>query len=249
MEPAYNEKALVLGDYLIIADLHIGLERELSKNGLHVPSQLRKMEARIVELLRSTGKEKLIILGDLKHNIPMVSWQEYNEIPGFIERLSQYADVALVKGNHDGGIEKIVPDLKVQKELAVNGKALLLHGHAKPSNLDYDYLIIAHNHPCIEFRGEFGYGITESAWIRMNFKKEYLSTIDIQKNPEIIIMPAFNDLIYGMPFNARKNNELLGPLFRKGLVELGNARAFLLDSTFLGRIKDLKLEIPSQESS
>jgi hypothetical protein len=242
MEPAYNEKALVLGDYLIIADLHIGLERELSKNGLHVPSQLRKMEARIIELLRNTGKEKLILLGDLKHNIPMVSWQEYNEIPGFIERLAQYAEVALVKGNHDGSIEKIVPDLKVQKELTVNGKALLLHGHTKPSNLDYDCIIIAHNHPCIEFRGEFGYGITESAWIRTNFKKEYLGTIDIQKNPEIIIMPAFNDLIYGMPFNTRKSNELLGPLFRKGLVELGNARAFLLDSTFLGRIKDLRGE-------
>jgi len=249
MIPAYNEKALVLENYLIVADLHIGLERELSEKGLHVPSQLRKMEARIIELLKSTGKERLIILGDLKHNIPMISWQEYREIPGFIERLSQYADVALVKGNHDGAIEKITPNLKVLRELPVNGEVLLLHGHAKPSNLDYDYLIIAHNHPCIEFRGEFGYGVTESAWIRLNFKKEYLSTIDIQKNPEIIIMPAFNDLIYGMPFNARKSRELIGPFFRNRLVELSDARVFLLDSTYIGRIKDLKLEIPSQESS
>ena len=75
MIPAYNEKALVLGDYLIVADLHIGLERELSEKGLHVPSQLRKMEARIIELLKNTGKERLIILGDLKHNIPMISLQ------------------------------------------------------------------------------------------------------------------------------------------------------------------------------
>lgn len=244
MEPAYNEKALVLGDYLVIADLHIGLERELSKNGMRIPSQLGKMETRINQLLKSTGKEKLVILGDLKHNIPLASWEEYKEVPGFLERLSNYAEVVLIKGNHDGLIEKIAPDLTVYRELPVNGNALLLHGHTKPGNLGYDYLIMAHNHPCIEFRGEFGHGVTESSWIRMNFKKEYLNITKIG-NPEIIIMPAFNDLIYGMPINARKNSELLGPFFKGGLVDLSNARAFLLDSTFLGRIKDLRNEKPA----
>lgn len=242
MIPAYNEKALVLGEYLIIADLHIGLEKELSKNGMHIPSQLGKMEARIVELLESSGREKLVILGDLKHNVPLVSWMEHNEIPSFVERISGYAEVLLVKGNHDGSIEEIAPNLIVQRELAIDGKALLIHGHTKPGNIDYNYIVMGHNHPCIEFRGELGYGSTESAWIRMRLKKEYLLSSGGRKNPEVIVMPAFNDLIYGMPFNARKSKELLGPLFRGDSVELEKARAYLLDGTFLGRIKDLRRE-------
>lgn len=253
MIPAYNEKALVLGDYLIIADLHIGLEKELSKKGLHISRQLSRMEERIIQLLRSTGKEKLVILGDLKHNIPLISWEEYRKIPGFIERISQYAEVTLVKGNHDGGIEKIAPALKVTRELVIDSKALLLHGHTRPREIEYEYLLLGHNHPCIEFRGRFGRSVTESAWIRTRFKKEYLHGMGARKNPEIIIMPAFNDLIYGLPFNTKKSNELLGPFFKKELVELSKARAFLLDGTYLGRIKDLlgesSLEVPGQESS
>lgn len=239
MEPAYNEKALVLGEYLVVADLHIGLEKELSAAGAKVPSQLDKMEHRIIKLLRSTGREKLVILGDLKHSIPLASWQEYREIPSFIERLSRYADVTLVKGNHDGGIEKIVPGLRVTMELGIEDKALLLHGHAKPKDIKYDYLIMGHNHPCIEFKGRLGGRITESAWIKTRFKRA-------QQDSEIIIMPAFNDLIYGLPFNTKPGKELLGPFFKHEMVELDKARVYLLDGTYLGMIKDLR-EVPGQE--
>lgn len=233
MEPVYNEKALLLGEYLVVADLHIGLERELSADGLRVPSQLDRMERRILGLLRSTGREKLVILGDLKHSIPLASWQEYREIPGFVERLSRHADVTLVKGNHDGGIEKITPGLRVTRELEIPGKALLLHGHAKPKDIGYDCLIMGHHHPCIEFRGGLGGRITESAWIRTRFKEEY-------QGGEVVIMPAFNDLIYGLPFNTKPAGELLGPFFKQGLVELDEARVYLLDGTYLGVIKDLR---------
>jgi hypothetical protein len=248
MIPVYNEKALILNDFLIIADLHIGLERELFNKGMKVPSQIAKIEQRIIDLLNKTGKKKLIILGDLKHNIPTISWQEYNEIPKFIKRLSQYAEIILIKGNHDGYIEKIIPDLKVKKELSVNGKILLLHGHANPKKLDYEYFIIGHNHPGIQLRGKFGFGNTESAWVRLKFTKNAMDKINMQKKPEVVVLPAFNDLIYGVPFNSPKMNSLLGPFFKKGLVDIDNGRAFLLDSTYLGKIKDLKMEIPYQKS-
>lgn len=242
MQPAIDEKALVLDDWLVVADLHLGLEKELAMAGARVPSQMERIERRINRLLSDTRKKKLAILGDLKHNIPMASWQEQKEIPEFVERLSSKAEVVLVKGNHDGGIESLAPGLRVVKELWV-GETLLIHGHTKTKDTGYRVLIMAHNHPCIEFRGNLGGRLTESAWIRTRFKGERHGESD----PEIVIMPAFNDLIYGMPFNTRRSRELLGPFFKCGLVELEGARVYLLDGTYLGRIRDLK-ETPQQES-
>lgn len=242
MQPLIDEKALVLEDCLIVADLHMGLEKELALAGARVPSQLTKMENRIKGLLSKTNKKRLVILGDLKHNIPTASWQEQREIPRLVRRLTSKAEVVLVKGNHDGGIENLVPELRVVRELRV-GDTLLIHGHSKPVATGYETLIMAHNHPCIEFRGHLGGRLTESAWIRTRLREEHRGESD----PEIVIMPAFNDLIYGMPFNSRKSQELLGPFFRRGLVDLEGAKVYLIDGTYLGKIKDLR-QTPKQES-
>lgn len=243
MQPTYNEKALVLKDYLVVADLHLGLEKEMAIAGARVPSQLEKIERRLKALLQRTGKKKLIILGDLKHNIPTASWQEQKEIPEFVNRIKSVAKMVLVKGNHDGGIEELVSGLEVVREIRI-GDTLLIHGHAKPLDTGYKTLIMAHNHPCIEFRGKLGGRLTESAWIRARFKPDYAG----EGNPRIVIMPAFNDLIYGMPFNTREGRELLGPFFKRGWIDLEEAEAYLIDGTFLGKIKNLR-DGPGQKGS
>jgi hypothetical protein len=103
---------------------------------------------------------------------------------------------------------------------------------------------MGHNHPCIDLKDEFGRSIKESVWIRAKLTHRARKFYKLKKNPDIIIMPAFNDLLYGTPFNARTN--LLGPFFKRGLIDLENAGAYLLDGTFLGKIKEL--ETPSKES-
>jgi len=59
-------------------------------------------------------------------------------------------------------------------------------------------------------------------------------------DPEVIIMPAFNELCGGIPFNESIHEELLGPVFAKHAIELEKARAFLLDGTDLGTIGGIK---------
>ncbi|MBI5253963.1 MAG: metallophosphoesterase [Euryarchaeota archaeon] len=244
MQPIYSEKALVLGEHMIIADLHLGVEHEFSERGMLIQSQLKKMKDKIAELLKISGAKKLIILGDLKHNIPKISWQEYAEIPRFIDSLSKRAELILIKGNHDGNLEKLLPEFKILKKFSIGREALLMHGHAGENELDYNYIIMGHNHPCIDFKDEFGRSIRESAWIRAKFAQKARKLYKLKKNPDIIIMPAFNDLLYGTPFNAKAN--LLGPFFKRGLIDLENAKAYLLDGTFLGKIKEL--EAPGKES-
>jgi hypothetical protein len=237
LTPIYDEKALLVSGALVVADLHLGLEHEFSKKGMKIPSQAKLMERKISSLLKAAKAKKLIILGDLKHNIPKFSWQEYVEIPQMINNLSKLAEVIVVKGNHDGKIEKMLGGIEIVKELSLGG-FLFTHGHLRVNSLEYEGIVVGHNHPCIEFVDDFGKRIAESAWINAKFKKSVLEKYKVKKIPSLIVMPAFNHLIFGTPFNREK--KLLGPFFRRKEVDLENAEAYLLDGTPLGKIKDLR---------
>ncbi len=229
IEPMYNENALLIGDCLIIADLHLGIEHELEKDGIKIPAQAVPMTGKIIDLLMESGAKHLVILGDLKHNIPRISWHEYSQIPPMIKTFSNYADITVIKGNHDGNIEKLLPNVPVVKYLKI-GDSLLLHGHTKiPENQNFSRIIAGHNHPCVEFHDGFK-SIKESAWIKTRLKSG-----TAEEEAEVIIMPAFNSLIQGTPINSRK--KLMGPIFNK--IDIDDADAYLLDGTHL-KIKDIR---------
>ena len=53
-------------------------------------------------------------------------------------------------------------------------------------------------------------------------------------------MPAFNELCGGVAFNESVRDDLLGPIFSSGAVELDNSEIYLLDGTFLGILKNIR---------
>jgi metallophosphoesterase superfamily enzyme len=59
-------------------------------------------------------------------------------------------------------------------------------------------------------------------------------------DPEVFIMPAFNELCGGVPFNESTKEDLLGPIFLSGGIELENAEVYLLDGTRLGLIRNIR---------
>ena len=69
---------------LVAADLHLGLEHELWLGGVSIPSQTEKILARLQGYVAEIKPDRLLLLGDLKHNVPKTSWQEKREIPGFL---------------------------------------------------------------------------------------------------------------------------------------------------------------------
>ena len=73
---------------LVAADLHLGLEHELWLGGVSIPSQTEKILARLQGYVAEIVPDRLLLLGDLKHNVPKTSWQERREIPDFLRRLS-----------------------------------------------------------------------------------------------------------------------------------------------------------------
>jgi len=232
LEPLWNKKALSFSDTLIIADLHVGYERELEDRGVNLPSQSDIMMREIYDMLESEDHERLVINGDLKHNIPSGSWQEYKEIPEMIDRwLEVVEEVYMIPGNHDGGIQSYLPrEVRIKDS---SGYVLedigILHGHANPSEevLDCETIIIAHSHPTISLIDSLGRKDKMQCWIKMEFE------IDEYKG-EIILMPHFNHLMGG---NSINENGYLGPLLNNSTLK--DQRLYLLDGTYLGKLECL----------
>ncbi|HIC95963.1 TPA: hypothetical protein EYP12_04955, partial [Candidatus Bipolaricaulota bacterium] len=94
---------------LVIADLHLGYEEALRREGVLVPpGHLRKVEARLLKILRGLGMspfprpERLIINGDLKHSFSPLSRREGEEAEEFLEfAAAEFAELVLLRGNHD----------------------------------------------------------------------------------------------------------------------------------------------------
>ncbi|MBI2583645.1 MAG: metallophosphoesterase [Candidatus Aenigmarchaeota archaeon] len=230
-----NHPAMFLDGYLIISDVHLGITYELYKSGVSMPSQVRSFLQRLHALQKTTKAKFLVINGDLKHKVPGTSWQEFKEIPSFLEQLD-FDKIILVKGNHDGGIEKLIYG-EIKKKVSIRktfhiGSCLFTHGHRKllKNQLkNIRTIVIGHNQPAVLFRDRMGASYIEQVWVRGPLKGN--------KKLKLIIMPSFNELAGAGVVNK---GELLGPIAKK--LDKKKAHLFLLDGTDLGTIEDLKVE-------
>ncbi|KCZ70892.1 putative phosphoesterase, ICC [Candidatus Methanoperedens nitroreducens] len=250
MNPLLNEPALVVENTirtLVIADIHLGIEWDLYNSGISIPSQVEKRKMRILSYIKKVRPDVIVLLGDIKHNVPRTSWQEKKEVPEFLKTLASFAHVDIVPGNHDGDIEYLIPENVTVRDMRgfVLDNAGYFHGHTWPSRelLSVPCVAMSHNHPTIRFTDTLGHALSEPVWIRTHFiekaMREHYGELD-WINPEVIIMPAFNELCGGIPFNESMHEELLGPVFSNHAIELERARAFLLDGTDLGTIGSLR---------
>jgi uncharacterized protein len=156
--------AMLIGRVLIVSDLHLGITKDIWDKGIRLPSQVPSLAKRINDLKKSTGANKLVLLGDIKHNIPVISWQERRELPEFFSLL-KFKDIIVVKGNHDGKIEQLVPkNVKVKKTFG-HRNFVFTHGHIKIATKK-DIIVIGHNQPHVRFRDEMGAIYTEPVWIK-----------------------------------------------------------------------------------
>jgi len=245
LEPVVNERALsVEGDErtLVVADLHIGIEYELHREGIHLPSHTPEMLDVLESLLR--GFDRLVLLGDVKHSIGYLSPQERDEVPSVLERLSELASVHIVLGNHDGMLADIVPDgvsVHPSDGVVLDGVGYV-HGHAwmSPNLLDADTIVCAHTHPLVRFVDSLGCSVVLPCWLHTTISGEVLSGefgVPCADVP-LVVMPAFCTLCGGVAVND-PDSKLLGVLFSSGAADVDGAECYLLDGTNLGRLSEL----------
>lgn len=252
--PIYGTRALKLElsdeKILAVADLHLGLSAELSNKGIEIPSQIPEARDRLMDFFDRENFDRLFLLGDVKHNIPVTSWEEWENLPDFFADLSREVDVEIVPGNHDGDIDGLIPRDVVLHEVGGTtigeGKIGFVHGHAwpNPELFGAEVIVMGHNHPTIEFKDEIGGRVNEPAWVRAELKVENLPD-DLRKevsgeDPEVMVIPAFNRLVGGGAVNDKIPEDLLGPIFNAGAINLDEAKIYLIDGTFLGKLENLE---------
>jgi len=243
--PVHGSAALHLIDEsaLILSDLHYGVEAEMLRGGVWVPNRSTARTEKVLELLKQTNSKRLILLGDVKHQVPHNSKQQRTDLEQFFMAVNRIAKVEIVPGNHDGGLVDIIPsDVKFHKSDGfVIGEIGMVHGHAWPSQevMNSKVLVMGHEHPALSFRDRLDKLHSEPCWLRAPM----LEHERYDKVPEqLIVMPAFGELA-GRTMN-REPLKGLGPVLRNGLADLSKARVETLeglDFGELGNLIDLRL--------
>jgi putative SbcD/Mre11-related phosphoesterase len=240
LKPIPNEPVLIVDNkILVIADLHIGIESELREQGINTSSKLNTMKNHLILLCEKYKPKEIILLGDIKHNIPSSTIQERKDVKNFLEIIKNYGIIHIIPGNHDGNIQKISPlDVNIHPSDGFIIKNLgFIHGHRWPSEeiMQCKQIISAHSHPAIMLTDRLGYKSFEPCWIKSKFIKNKLrEKYPNSTNPEILIMPAFNPLCGGI---AANQEGVTGPIGK--IIDIRNAQIYLIDGTSLGKIKDI----------
>jgi len=242
IQPTPNEPVLFIKNkkILVFADLHIGIESELRAKGLSTPPQTPDMTNRLLELFEKYKPKEIIILGDVKHNIPSSTYSERRDINKFLETIKNYGKVHVIPGNHDGNIKNFSP-----AEIVIHpSEGLLLenigfvHGHRWPSEeiMQADQIIMAHTHPTVMLIDRLEHKSFESCWVKTSFDKSKIAEkYPNSSNPQVLIVPAFNPLCGGIPINKEG---VMGPLGK--LMDIDKSEIYLLDGTLLGNVKNIR---------
>jgi putative SbcD/Mre11-related phosphoesterase len=253
---------------LIVTDLHLGWEINLIRKGVHLPSQMPKIRKTLLQLIKATKPDALVILGDVKHTIAKAESGEWHDIPEFFEAImAKVDDIRVVRGNHDGNLEPLLPlrvELHSSTGITLNETGLF-HGHTWPARklLECDTLVMGHVHPTVMFRDYLGFRITTRVWVKARCHTEKLAATlmkrryprvpgdptakskkrsDVEpKVKQLFIMPCFNDFLGGRPLNKdSERRTYIGPLLRSEAINMDEAEVYLLDGTFLGLVEQLK---------
>jgi len=216
--------ALKYKDYLIIADLHLGLEEALNKQGILIPKfQFQEILEKLEKIIKEVKPKAIIINGDLKHEFGLISEQEWSQVFKLLEFLTKKSKVILIKGNHDTILEPIAKkfNIKILEKLEIDN-ITVLHGN-KILPIKTKILIIAHEHPAISISNK----------IRSELYKCFLK--GSYKNKTLIVQPSFNLVNIGSNILKEK---ILSPYINN----IENFEAFVVSDKIydFGKISTLK---------
>ncbi len=261
--PVYPHPILLIENfdskkYLVFSDIHIGIGDILNRKGIQIDEK-KNVEENVEIINKSlveTKSDNLIILGDLKSSIKLITRSEWSNVPYFIKSLAERCNIYLVPGNHDGNINHLLPEyvnLVSSKGIQINN-LLLTHGHTIPKiDNNIKKIVTGHLHPTLRKNGSILNG--QKVWIRVFLMKnekisndENIFKNDIRKI-EFIIMPHFNkyldqSLESNITFdqkNVKKKPKLplLDNLINKKKWVIENVYFYSLEGSIIGSEEEL----------
>lgn len=237
VRPLIPDTGILIGEVLVVSDLHLGFEGELQKKGIRIPSQTNRILKEILKMVERTKARRVILLGDVKHGVPSASYMEWRYIPDFMKELSsRVSSLEIIMGNHDGDLLPLTPrNVKIHPTNGLRiGNTWLLHGNAVPPHKaeKAKFLITGHVHPAIELTDKFGFKTIQPVWLKCKSPRLPLT---------LIVMPALNGMVGHLVVNRmRHDGARLGPVFKWAKIDIHECEAYALDGTLLGVLKDLR---------
>lgn len=203
----FLDNALLINDIenkiLVIADLHIGYEEFIVETGVFPRVQTHDIITILSKIFDKLQKQrinldKIIILGDLKHEHGKISDAEWRETLYVLDFISKKAkEILLIKGNHDNILGPIANKRNIQiTPFYRYSDILFMHGNkeyknifkekkSKDKNKDVNILILAHLHPAITLSDKYK---------REKYKCYLLGRY---KGKQVYILPSFNPINLG----------------------------------------------------
>ena len=230
-----SHPALMLEDakrYLVVTDLHIGFENTLAANDIFVEPTtiIQDILDELRSIIKSEKPDSLVLLGDIKAGIDSISKIEWQAVPSFFD-IAKEIDTVLIPGNHDGSIQKLLPEnVRVASSSGiVIEDALLTHGHTLPSeNLSHvNKIIMGHLHPVFFSKGSVVDG--QRVWVSLKTEKRNIFP-SVQGEIEIIIIPTFNKYFYASHKRYKKS---ISPIIER-IKKSHSAKIVTLDGAIIG---------------
>jgi metallophosphoesterase superfamily enzyme len=251
IRPLYPEPVLLIEGYLnqierrfiAASDLHIGVEYEKALSGINLNSKLflQRTIDRLVDLIKSTNADGVILLGDLKSNIYTITKFEQDNIPPILKSISQHAEIYLIPGNHDSYIKYIAPKnvYLISPSGMVLEDTLLMHGHTMPSTIrsSVKRIIMGHTHPIFFKPGSIVDG--QRVWVYLKVRKEVVFP-NTTGSLDIIVMPSFYESPHRLSgYNKKK---AISPILRRAAKDdvIQRMLALTLDGSIIGEITSLQ---------
>lgn len=247
--------ALLVDSALIIADVHIGYEEALNKQGILVPrlqfDEIVKRMHSIFSALKYKKIDKIIVNGDLKHEFGAISEQEWRNTLKFIDILAKHCnEVILIKGNHDAILGPIAKKRNVRviehyiiktidkrslekntilkkTKYTTKDNILIIHGNQVPSKeLLKEVSTVIIGHEHPAISLKEGARVEQ---FKCFLKGKY-------KGKDLIVQPSFNTIVEGTDL---LRDQILSPLLKQNL---DNFDVYIVEDKVyhFGKFKNLK---------
>lgn len=207
---------------VVVADLHIGLEEQKEREGIHIPKSLfPEIFSYVARPLERIGVERIVLLGDVKHEFGYPQPTEWAGVKKLLRALlDRRLRVDVVRGNHDNYIISILKDLDIplHDPFLLAEDIAFFHGHLDPHLLPQEaqLVVTGHEHPSIVIRDDLGFRHRYKAFLSGPWRGRTL-----------LVLPSVSPLALGSDVNELPPGELLSPILRTS--ELDEFEPYLID--------------------
>lgn len=193
-----RERALVVGDVLVISDTHVGRG---SASNVELPvgdgaDMVERLEGHCVEF----EPETVVVAGDLLHSFETVPRQVERTLTGFQEVTADAgAELVVTPGNHDTMLDSVWSGRTTSEYSVSSTETVVCHGHLEPQSGAERY-VIGHDHPTISIEGK-----------RLPC---VLAGDGAYRDSDLLVLPSFNRLVRGVEVNEMRASDFMSPLVR-----------------------------------